>query len=245
MKIHILSDLHVEFRQFTPEVPPETDVVVLAGDITTRGRAGFWAAANFSHPTVLIGGNHDSYQTSLQRAHRLMSRDCAEHVHFLENDIFECKGVRFLGCTAWTDFKSTGNQPLAMLQAQSQMNDYKMIRFEPKFRRLHPNDTRSLAEYSRSWLFEEAQKPFPGKTVIITHTPPLISLLPEVSEPDHLDAAYANNWPEFLDLNIDLWIFGHTHHPVDRRIGGIRFISNPRGYPGENVAFKPDFLVTL
>lgn len=245
MNLHILSDLHIEFRPFTPSVPDCTDIVILAGDITTRGRAGFWAAANFSQPTLLVGGNHDSYQTSLQRSHRLMRLEAPTHVHFLENQSFLHQGVRFLGCTAWTDFESTGNAQQAMLAAHDQMNDYKMIRYEPKFRRLHPRDTRAIAKASKNWLLEELKKPFVGQTVVITHTPPLRSLLPSDRDLGHSDAAYCNDWLEILQFDIDLWVFGHSHHPIDREISNIHFISNPRGYPDEDLAFRPDLLVAI
>lgn len=144
MNLHVLSDLHVEFEEFSPSVPPETDVVILAGDTCTKARAARWAKENLppGTPVILIAGNHDSYQTSLQSAHRHLRADAGDEVHFLENEAFEHQGVRFLGCTCWTDFNSTGAQTIAMLKAHAAMNDYRFIRYEPRYRRLLPNDTR-------------------------------------------------------------------------------------------------------
>ena len=36
-------------------------------------------------------------------------------------------GVRFLGATLWTDYRSTGNQPLAELDAMNVISDFKVI----------------------------------------------------------------------------------------------------------------------
>jgi predicted phosphodiesterase len=61
MKLHILSDVHVEFG---PYDAPETDadVVVLAGDIHV-GRNGFdWAREQFPNkPVLYVLGNHEYY----------------------------------------------------------------------------------------------------------------------------------------------------------------------------------------
>lgn len=47
MKVHVLSDLHLEFSDF---VPPTTnaDLVILAGDIDTKCRGVGWANEIFS-----------------------------------------------------------------------------------------------------------------------------------------------------------------------------------------------------
>jgi Icc-related predicted phosphoesterase len=52
MRIHLFSDLHLEFGKmaFPPEVRAGTlaELVLLAGDIDTRRRAPIWAAQTFS-----------------------------------------------------------------------------------------------------------------------------------------------------------------------------------------------------
>lgn len=245
MRLHVLSDLHLEFSPLTPSIPADADLVVIAGDTLPKGRAASWVSANIDHETILIGGNHDCYGTSVQQAQRVMSRDAAAHVRFLENQAHVHQGVRFLGCTAWTDFKATGSQRRAMDRAASEMNDYRMIRMEPGYRKLRPADTQAFAETSRTWLLEQATIPFGGKTVVVTHTCPLLQLMWADRDYDHLDAAYTNDWLEFLDCKIDLWIFGHTHTAVDQCVNGIRFLSNPRGYPNEETGFNPVLVVSV
>lgn len=244
MKIHILSDLHIEHSAFVPS-DVKADAVILAGDIHTKGRAATWARRAFDLPTVLVAGNHDSYGSSLQSSHRKLKESAQGHVHFLERRLFVHQGVRFIGCTGWTDFRSFGHVQLNASNAQTSMNDYRMIRYEPSFRRLRASDTQAIADDSKSWLLEQVRSQFAGKTVVVTHHAPLLQLLPSWPDVSGLDAAYANDWSEFLAEAIDLWVFGHTHHAVDVEISGVRFVSNPRGYPGEETGFRPDLVIEL
>lgn len=64
MKIHILSDLHLEFSSYVPD-ETDADVSILAGDINTKGRAATRARGVFATTTVLVAGNHDCFGGSL------------------------------------------------------------------------------------------------------------------------------------------------------------------------------------
>lgn len=244
MKIHILSDLHCEFESYMP-ADVEADIVILAGDIHSKARASSWAGEAFTGPTVLVAGNHDAYGISLQGAYRKLKESAQGHVHFLERDVLVYEGVRFIGCTGWTDFRSFGHAQLNTSNAQSSMNDYRQIRIEPSFRRLRASDTQVIADESKQWLLEQVRIPFAGKTVVVTHHAPLLQLLPSWPDVSGLDAAYGNEWVEFLGEKIDLWVFGHAHHAVDVEIEGVRFVSNPRGYPDEQTGFKVDLVIEL
>ena len=60
MKLHILSDIHLEFAGFDPPAT-DADVVVLAGDIGIGPGAVAWAAVTFPQPVLLVPGNHEYY----------------------------------------------------------------------------------------------------------------------------------------------------------------------------------------
>ena len=64
MKIRILSDLHLEFFEWTPP-PVEADVVVLAGDIHVGVRGLEWAQARFPSTHIVYAGNHEFYGARL------------------------------------------------------------------------------------------------------------------------------------------------------------------------------------
>lgn len=245
MRLLVMSDLHVEFRPIRLPDPSLYDVAVLAGDINIKGRSSNWAGEHFVKDTILVAGNHEFYKASWHKTLGQLESHQAPHVHFLEQRTLVLDGIRFLGCTCWTDFEGTGNAPLAMMEARALMNDYKVIRMEPQYRTLVPQQTRKVAQESRKWLRLELEQPFEGKTVVVTHFPPLMHFVPDYGKHPHLRAAYGNDWQEFLGMKIDLWIFGHTHVPVDKTLDGIRFLSNPRGYPGEEVDFNNQCVITL
>ena len=60
MRIHVLSDLHLEFSPFAPQVTA-ADVVILAGDIHVKGRGVPWARQAFEGPVLYVPGNHEFY----------------------------------------------------------------------------------------------------------------------------------------------------------------------------------------
>lgn len=245
MRLLVMSDLHNEFRSLQPPDPDLYDVVLLAGDIHSKGRSSAWASEHFTKPVVMVAGNHELYGSAWHKAFERLQSDAKLNVHFLERRSVVVDGVRFVGCTCWTDFEGTGNSVLAMLDAKMMMNDYKHIRLEPQYSRITPAFIRRQAEESRQWLYDEISTPHDGKTVVVTHHPPLMRFVPTSERHTHLNAAYGNDWPAFLDLHIDLWAFGHTHWPIDETINGVRFVSNPRGYPLEDVEFNPEFVVEL
>src|SRR5512132_2850782 len=105
MRLHILSDLHMEFAPFEPP-PTDADVVILAGDIGT-GLKGFrWAQTTFPNcPVIYVLGNHEFYGQKLQKLlEQLKAMTKGTNIQVLENDLFTLGDVTFLGATLWTDF---------------------------------------------------------------------------------------------------------------------------------------------
>jgi predicted phosphodiesterase len=123
------------------------------------------------------------------------------------------------------------------------MNDFVVIRADESFRRLSPNDLIAKSKAAYAWLTEELEKPFDGKTVVVTHHAPALDHMGD-ELPDDLIPAYANDWPELLS-KADLWVYGHTHVAADFLKNGCRVVSNPRGYPNQKTGFDPDFLVEI
>lgn len=123
------------------------------------------------------------------------------------------------------------------------LNDFTAIRADSSYRRLRPGDLIAKSKAAYAWLSEELDKPFDGKTVVVTHHAPALGHVDD-ELPEHLVAAYANDWPELLG-KADLWIYGHTHVAADFLKYGCRVVSNPRGYPGQSTGFDPEFLIKL
>ncbi len=240
MRIRIYSDLHLEFAEFDPPAN-DADIVILAGDISTKTRGVKWANSAFRCPVIYVSGNHEFYSGHLDGTLRKMKQAASSNVHVLENETFIREETRFLCSTAWTDFSSSGDQIAATKMAWNWMNDFRMIRVDTSYRRLRPDDLVSRNQEAYRWLSAELKKPFSGRTVVVTHHSPI----PEVAghkHDGHLCAAYANSWHQLLD-GVDMWVFGHTHQAIDTSLGGCRFVSNPRGYPSEQTGFNPDLTV--
>lgn len=242
MKVKIYSDLHIEFAPFEPG-PVEADLVILAGDIHTKARGVQWAYNAFDCPVLYVCGNHEFYHGHLDFTLLKMKGARSSHVHVLNNEIFMLNQTRFLCATGWTDYSLTGDTVAAKKKAFECMNDFVAILTGDSFRRLKPDDLVGESAITYSWLSQELEKPFAGKTVVITHHPPTPSGLSDRGG-GHLDAAYANDWATLVE-KADLWVYGHTHRGADFTENGCRLVSNPRGYPTEVTGFDPEFVIDL
>lgn len=270
MRIAIYSDLHVEFGSFEPPANLDADVAVLAGDILTPGsRAIRWmsrASVFGRQRIVFVAGNHEYYGRELlseelgMRIEAARARDAV--VHFLQCDVLVIDGVRFLGCTLWTDFElrlqDVSGEPLAkrelaMQNCEHQLNDYARIRVQDDEAecRLLPIDTLAIHRRHRQWLAAKLGEPFTGPTVVVTHHAPHRGSLEPRFAAEPLSAGFVSELPESFFEVPRLWIHGHTHHSFDYQVGKCRVVCNPRGYPQatrktyENSGFNPRMIVEL
>jgi hypothetical protein len=155
-----------------------------------------WArrAGNFGEtaPIVFVPGNHEFYEGVLQTSLKEMALTASScNVHLLAPGEAVIAGVRFLGCTLWTDFElpiqtkagSLVDTERAMKAAKVRLNDYSSIRWaeaqescdapavaaKSRKRRLVPEDTLALHQSDRAWLAQKLAEPFDGPTVVVTH----------------------------------------------------------------------------
>lgn len=71
MKIRVLSDLHLEFHDWTPP-QSDADIIVLAGDIHVGVHGIEWARRSFPLlPVTYVPGNHEFYGGNERNAYRL------------------------------------------------------------------------------------------------------------------------------------------------------------------------------
>jgi len=233
MKLHILSDLHTEFADFSP---PETgaDVVILAGDIGVGLGGIAWAACQFSEvPVIYVPGNHEFYDHDIGLTDELKATAPA-NIHILNDDKLELDGIRFLGSTLWTDFKLYGDGEawFARQRAKRLIEDFASIRNGG--RRFTPEDSVVVHETSKAWLVGELDREFDGPTVVVTHHLPGPASVSKRYANDPLNPVFASRLEEVIEKSRpELWIHGHTHVPCDYEIFNTRVVCNPRGYPGE------------
>lgn len=251
-----MSDLHTGRPRNRPPPPlvDGVDVVVVAGD-TREGLVESVELLREAYPSpvtlVVVAGNHEFY-SRVYRTELAAGRKRANElgVHLLENDSVQIGAARFVGATLWTDYELFGpglRQP-AMRAAYDTKRDHKKIKWNrDPWQRFRPQEASLLHQRSRQFINRELCQHHAGVTVLVTHHPTIMEAIDPRDERSLLAAAYASNfsttWP--IDLAPDVAISGHTHHAIDFRRGKTRFISNPRGYPGEAAHFNPAFTLDL
>ncbi len=248
MRLHVLSDLHLEFG--ITELPTtDADVVVLAGDIHVGTEGRKWIRRQFPRQHVVyVLGNHEFYRHSIPELTEALKRETDDkHIHLLENEAVEIDGFWFLGCTLWTNFRLGPDANAAMLIAQREMSDYHVIEVKSENRVLRPQDTARLNADSVTWLESELAKQDRARTVVVTHHAPSPRSIPPVHAGNPLNAAFVCDLESLIvESRVPLWIHGHTHFNVDYTVGSTRVLSNQRGYPREPAAgFDPRFVVRV
>ncbi|ADX46043.1 metallophosphoesterase [Paracidovorax avenae ATCC 19860] len=276
MKLLVLSDLHADRSAFRWPDNVDFDVAIVAGDILSPGRESVdWllqCAAASGRPVVFVPGNHEYYGTVLEHELEAMRARAAHGpVHLLDGDELQMAGVRFLGCTLWTDFRlrlrsdepdappslQAADPARAMGAAARTLNEYRSIRCEapgldeaPLIRALRPADTADRHRRDRQWLLSRLRMPFRGPTVVVTHHAPHRGSLSEDFASDWVSPAFVNELPDACFQGAALWVHGHTHRSFDYRVGPCRVISNPRGYvrgsgESENEAFNDALVISV
>lgn len=265
MRIHLLSDVHTEFMNkvnlsaidyLKHQAPSHTDVIVLAGDIGENIGGLIWARAIFPTQTIIyIAGNHEYYHGDLSILDSLRKVAKQKNIHFLENNSAEINGVRFLGCTLWTDYDYWTLRHV--WNGLTSINDYFKITAKDWFTNeenwlevekivmndsikttidrqcFHPIVSYIKHRESLAWLDMELSKPCDKQTVVVTHHAPSERSLIG-SRKNSVEFAYCSRLENFIEKHkgsIDCWLHGHVHNPVDYKISGVRVASNPRGYP--------------
>ena len=246
MKLHIVSDLHLEFCICVPdaEAVAAADVIVLAGDIGCGLRGTRWAqeALPTNKPVIYVAGNHEFYGLDRIIAIHDMRQDCrGTNVHFLDRDELLIDGVRFLGATLWTDYALYGRENdsaviAAMNAARRGLNDHWQI-LEGNAKKHHhlftPEHALQEHRLTAAWLADRLQEQHLGPTVVVTHHAPSGRSTAPYYLGDELSPCFASNLPvtKFFGGKASLWIHGHMHNSSDYAHVGTRVVCNPMGYP--------------
>ncbi|HQZ07899.1 MAG: metallophosphoesterase [Rhodoferax sp.] len=246
MKIALMSDLHLSVQ---PMVAPhiDADVLVLAGDLHRPAGAIAWARQFGATPTLFVAGNHEFYGADLiGTMHALRTQAEGSSVRVLEQDVWYHQGVRFLGCTLWSDYRlfdSAEQREQGLQQAAAMVRDFSRIRVAADFDDLFtPAVAQLLFDRSVAWLERQLAVPHQGPTVVITHFAPSRGSIATRFVGSPLNACFVSD----LQAQIErwqpaLWLHGHVHDSCDYQIGRTRVVANPRGYAPKGVVENPRF----
>ena len=288
MNIQLLSDLHLESHpHFSAQPLAGADVLVLAGDIgsyqhnsdlTRLGVPDFGLArfsprpvheggAGWPTPVIFVPGNHEYDGLEFDEAHRRLRQACERWgLIWLEQESVVLQGVRFVGCTLWSDFdglSSTAGTPAnpaaaaapGALAEQLKARDKAFRAANFYLRKNHSlqagapmlaEQVREQALKSQRWLRQALATDFDGPTVAVTHfAPSLLSADPRYGLTPGT-AGFCNALDDLLPA-AQLWLHGHLHCPQDYVSRGCRVVANPLGYArkGEQKNYRPELLIAV
>lgn len=252
MRIHVLSDLHLEFDAWQPP-HVSADVVVLAGDIHLHTRGIEWASDVFiarGQPVIYVPGNHEFYHSDYGNMRtKILNKGKECGVTVLMNNTVTLHDVRFLGSTLWTDFKLFGARTTdaAMNEAQMGMADFRYIQYRTA-EVYNPAHSVQIHRAALQFLTKNLTLPCSKKTVVVTHHAPSIKSIHQRYAMNLMSAGFASSL-DALVRHADVWIHGHTHNAVyyllDPANHKGRVVCNPRGYRNEFTGFQEDLVIEV
>jgi predicted phosphodiesterase len=260
MRIQLFSDLHLErYSAFVPLIAPDTDVVVLAGDIgsyqaNSRLEDDDFGLGRFSplRPgapparVLYIPGNHEFDSLDYDEAYARLRATCERlGILWLDRETLVLDGVRFVGTTLWSDFDALASaEPDLAKSLKMREKAFRAANFYlSKYTTLKDGQPvlaegqREMSLDCQAWLRAALAAPFDGPTVVVTHyAPSLRSADPRYGLTPGT-AGFCNALDDMLSL-ADVWMHGHLHcfndYVVETDAGGrrraCRVVANPLGY---------------
>jgi len=254
MKLRIMSDLHLE-GQFHYYDNKGEDVVVLAGDISSRPSLYEQFVSNIEVPVITVPGNHEYYKQNF-----MVHRKNLQDIGYIDNDIKVIDDVHFICGTMWTDFSLfSATQPQVLIDTLCErgITDYNIRhgirKWDGKFTGYYEfqeeaftiEDTKKLFrefEQFLKWALKETEG---QKRVVVTHFCPGIRSVHEKFKNNLITPYFSTEMSQYMGWE-GLWIHGHTHCNFDYMVGDTRVICNPKGYGRENLKeFNPDLIVEI
>lgn len=238
MRLHLLSDLHLETETYHPQPAPGAELLVLAGDIDSTW-AGLERFRGWPVPVVFVAGNHEFDRRELNDAWPALRERCASlGLTLLERERLVLTGadgrrIRFVGTTRWADFDLFG----AARQVKSERAGAFFSRVMQATHHGRPFDAaamRAEALACRAWLADELATPGDwDATVAITHFGPSLRSADPRYGAQPGTASFCNADDDLLPF-AHLWIHGHLHCRHDYRVthdgGETRVVCHARGH---------------
>jgi len=249
LKIHLSSDIHLEFTDTFPDCPV-ADVGIFAGDIgivddlSVLGDFFVEMKKRYEH-IIWVLGNHEFYHMDYQQClddAKSMADNLGIHLMDIElgTDNLEIDGVTFWGSTLWMDFNK--GDWFAKRAVGNGLNDFNAIRVNNhKF-------TVTECEYINLRTREKINW---DADIIITHHAPVVVPHPLFAFQD-ISWGFYNSGLEtqIIESNVKYWFYGHTHHSTTFDLGGTQVIANCHGFKSrygmsEGSGYDPDLIIEL
>lgn len=246
MIFHLLSDLHADQNHFdiTQCYKPEykDNCLILAGDIADPTSDEYHDIVEFTSKNYkyvfVIKGNHECYGHTVKRTDYLISKVCElfTNVFYLNKNTQDIDdNIRVLGTTLWSNIDDDQKSDARMF-----ISDFRCIRewTIEQNNHEHKKDVKYILNE-----IDKAKKEEKSLLVITHHAPHLVG----TSRPEHdgspLSSVFATDLSHLFVDPIKAWVFGHTHHSVNKYVNDIKLVANQRGLSYENnlTGFDPYF----
>jgi len=261
--IRVLSDLHLEqllgqreeflALSYVPPDPRDSEsILVLAGDISSKPQQLIpflgWLKDRFIK-VIYVPGNHEYYGHEIHSLTQKMFEsidgpDFDGKIEYAGTGVglLEFDGLRFIHTTLWGDGGSTLAEHADVGKC---LNDFRVVELGDK--RFTVADMKTLHKTQKRMLRELLETPFDGKTVVVTHHMPSYQLCHPRFGTD-INGGFASHSDDLMggEFAPAVWIHGHTHDSIDRKLHQCRVVCNPSGYRyeygGVHNTFGPKFL---
>ncbi|MBD8088724.1 metallophosphoesterase family protein [Pseudomonas fluorescens] len=248
MKNQLISDIHLDVHPMEAPIGGDADACLIAGDLHELDQGiDFIERILKVRPVLHLLGNHDAYTSSIDRVAKLFSQHVnrLKDFYFMDRHTAVLEDVRYIGATLWTDF-NRGN-PLSIMQATGMVKDYLYINNAAEDDRIRPEEILRRHQLDLAYIRHELEKPWPGKTVVMTHHSPSYQSCQGRFAHSPSNFLYASNLDDIIKgYAPDVWVHGHIHSRLDYHIGATRILCNPRGSRAmEGQDFDPYFTFTL
>lgn len=260
MKIHLMSDLHIDLtdniRSISDVIDPNIDtsntILILAGDIGNPIDKSYWdfmisCSDRYKH-VIFITGNHEYYNdcASIDETNDTIIKKINElsknNLHFLQKNKIDIDGITFIGTTLWTQINKKYS-----FEILSQMNDFRSIvkatAQNNGYEKINIQDICNTHIDQLEWLKNTIKSEINNHVIVITHHLPTHKLSHrKYSKYYQLSSAFYTDLSnaDIFNSKIKYWFCGHTHTEmeyIDETTGTVFYV-NPMGYEGENNSFK-------
>lgn len=227
------AQIYVALGLLETIVPAEGEkILVVAGDlanvfsrhsteVSELYTRALWKLKSVWAHVVLVAGNHDYWHRKkacpgVADIDALLEKLCSKiGVHFLQKRVIEIEGIRFAGCTLWSN---------ASNKALMQTNDVgKAVDSPEEFRALHADHAAWLKRVLDMGIID----------VVVTHYLPSFRCIApryRAKEYEALNLAFATGLDDLIQPPVQLFLHGHTHEEVHEVINGVPVHCVPSGY---------------
>ena len=255
MEIRIVSDLHLEFCEFTlPHIDGDSErTLILAGDICVvdspvRLKKFIDDVISRFKYVIMVLGNHDYYGGDLNY-HNTLIEEYEDYKNFfiLQNNFTVLDDTVFIGSTFWT------NIPVGT--DIGYMNDKRCINKKNSDKKIQSSDWAHEHQVASKFIFSVVENMSFSKDIkniiVVTHHSPSYKSVDQKFIGDPSNMFYHSNYDNLIkSYPIGLWVHGHTHCFMNYTIKDTRIVCNPRGYESprygkEHTGWNPNIIFEI